>query len=195
MSHQSGWVQPSDLGESVVDVGVHKAPLVSVLGHPQDLGGHGRERWDGDVHVVPGGHGEQGGDLGVQAVETSGLWSQAHRRGHTEVSLRTESGSTLVSWRHVWSGVTCSEVPPTFVWSSRSPSGVFSECEVCPFFSHPPLWSLKWLKNSKHMIQFSRINYWSPLASTVPWIKWTTSTVSLAPNNRQQQFDSLSDAA
>lgn len=64
---------PPDLGESVVDVGVHKALLVSVLGHPQDLGGHIREGWDGDVHVVPGGHGKQGGDLGIQAVETFDL--------------------------------------------------------------------------------------------------------------------------
>lgn len=56
----------------MVDVGVHKALFVSVLGHPQDLGGHGRDRWDSDVHVVPGGHREQGGDLDVRAVKTSG---------------------------------------------------------------------------------------------------------------------------
>lgn len=73
MSHQSRGVRPSDLGENMVDVGVHKALLVSVLGHPQDLGGHCRDRWDGDVHVVPGGHGKQGGDVGIRAVETSGL--------------------------------------------------------------------------------------------------------------------------
>lgn len=95
MIRQSGWVQPPDLGESVVDVGVHEALLVSVLGHPQDLGGHGGERWDGDVHVVPGGHGEQGGDLGAQAVETSGLWPRARSRGHAEVSLRTDARQRL----------------------------------------------------------------------------------------------------
>lgn len=46
---------------------------MSVLSHTQDLRGHSRERRDGDVHVVPGGHGEQGGDLGVQSVKTSCL--------------------------------------------------------------------------------------------------------------------------
>lgn len=49
----------SNLGENMVDIWIHKALLVSVLGHPQDLGGNSRERWDGDVHVVPAGHGEQ----------------------------------------------------------------------------------------------------------------------------------------
>lgn len=55
------------------DIGVHEALFVSVLSHTQDLRGHSRERRDGDVHVVPGGHGEQGGDLGVQSVKTSCL--------------------------------------------------------------------------------------------------------------------------
>lgn len=103
---------PPDLGESVVDVGVHKALLVSVLSHPQDLGGHGGERWDGDVHVVPGGHGEQGGDLGVQAVETSGLGPRARSRGRAEVSLRTRRKTrrfyNSVTWRDASSGLTCS---------------------------------------------------------------------------------------
>lgn len=57
----------------MVDIGVHKALLVSVLGHPQHLRGHCRKRRDGDVHVVPGWHGEQRGDLGMQDVGTSGL--------------------------------------------------------------------------------------------------------------------------
>lgn len=108
MSHQSRWVRPSDLGENMVDVGVHKALLVSVLGHPQDLGGHCRDRWDGDVHVVPGGHGKQGGDVGIRAVETSGLWPWTHSRRHTDISLRTDSRSTLVIRRDVWSGLMCS---------------------------------------------------------------------------------------
>lgn len=46
----------SNLGENMVDIRVHQSLLVSVLGHPQDLGGDGRERWDGDVHVVSRGH-------------------------------------------------------------------------------------------------------------------------------------------
>lgn len=62
----------------MVDVRVHKALPVSVLGHPQDLGGQRRERRDGEVHVVPGGHGEQRGDLGTR------------RRGGAEVRLRTD---------------------------------------------------------------------------------------------------------
>lgn len=66
-------MSPDNLGKNMVDVGVHKALLVSVLGHPQDLWGHSRERRDGDVHVVPCGHGQQGGDLCVQAVDTSSL--------------------------------------------------------------------------------------------------------------------------
>lgn len=74
----------------MIDVRVHEALLVSVLSHPQDLRCHGRERWDGDVHVVPSGHGEQGGDLSIQAVETCSLQPRAHGRGHTEISLRTE---------------------------------------------------------------------------------------------------------
>lgn len=82
--------QTPDLGENMVDVWVHNALLVSVLGHPQDFGDHIRERWDGYVHVVPCGHGEQRGDLGIQAVETSSLQPWPHSRGHTMVSLRTE---------------------------------------------------------------------------------------------------------
>ena len=99
---------------------------MSVLGHPQDLGGHGRQGWDGDVHVVPGGHGEQGGDLS---------------RGHTEVSLRTDG--TLELPAEV-SDQACSApgVSLTCLWSARSPSGVCSGCGASPFFSHPPLWSL-----------------------------------------------------
>ena len=49
---------------------------MSVLGHPQDLGGHGRQWWDGDVHVVPGGHGEQAGDARTQlSLRTDGTQS------------------------------------------------------------------------------------------------------------------------
>lgn len=98
----------SDLGENMVDVGVHKALLVSVLSHPQDLGGHGRKRWDGDVHVVPGGHGEEGGDLDIQAVETQVLRPWAPSRGHTEISLRTKKRFTKVTWQDVCSDVMCS---------------------------------------------------------------------------------------
>lgn len=71
----------------MVDVGVHKALLVSVLSHPQDFRGHGRDRWNSDVHVVPGWHGEQGWDLDIRIT-------QVHGRGHTDVILRTDSRST-----------------------------------------------------------------------------------------------------
>lgn len=84
--------RPSNLGENMVDVWVHKALLVSVLGHPQDFGGNGGERWDGDVHVVPGRHREQRGDLGVNVVETFSLWAWVHSR----VTLRTDDAFTFV---------------------------------------------------------------------------------------------------
>lgn len=99
---------------------------MSVLGHPQDLRCHGRERWDGDVHVVPSGHGEQGGDLGIQAVETCSLQPRAYGRGRTEVSLRTDEMGVLPQSP----GEMCHLIPDvglTFVWSPCFPSGVFSD--------------------------------------------------------------------
>lgn len=137
----------SNLGENMVDIRVHKALFVSVLGHPQDLGGNGRERWDSDVHVVPGGHWEQWGDLGVHAVENFSLRPWLHSR----VTLRTDDALTFVSCWRLSSGSMCgiSDVKLTFVWSPRSLSGVFSEWGACPFFSHPAFSSLTWLKKTK----------------------------------------------
>lgn len=62
-----------DLAEHMVDVGVHEALLVPVFGHSQDLRGNRRESRDGDVHVAPGGHGQQRGDLGIKALVGSRL--------------------------------------------------------------------------------------------------------------------------
>lgn len=41
------------------DVWVHQSLLVTVLGYSQHLGRDGGQRWGGDVHVVPGGHGQE----------------------------------------------------------------------------------------------------------------------------------------
>ena len=47
------------LRQHVEDVGVHQPLLVPVLGHSQHLGRDRRQGWGGDVHVVPGGHGQE----------------------------------------------------------------------------------------------------------------------------------------
>lgn len=115
-SRQPVAVRPADLGENVVDAGVHQAIPVPVLGDPQDLWRHGGERRNGDVHVVPGWHVEQGGDSGSRAA------ALRPRGGHTEVSLRRESRLTPRSKVQRGPGVLLTLVSP-----GSPPSGWLSE--------------------------------------------------------------------
>lgn len=50
------------LRQDVEDVGVHQPLLVPVLGHSQHLRRNRGQGWGGDVHVVPGGHGQEARD-------------------------------------------------------------------------------------------------------------------------------------
>lgn len=60
--HSAAWLPGSYLGQDVEDVGVHEPLLVPMLGYSQHLGCDGGQGRGGDVHVAPGGHGQQARD-------------------------------------------------------------------------------------------------------------------------------------
>lgn len=141
----------------MVDVGVHQALLVSVLGNPQDLGGGGRERWDGNVHMVPGGHGEQGGDLCIRALEISILWPQVHSRGPTQVSLRTQGGVGMFNqvYCQIPHQPICSTGQARLTFAPSPLSGVLEAWAACPFLCHSSVCLLTWLEQGNRFVAFT----------------------------------------
>lgn len=70
------------LGQDMEDVGIHQPFFVPVLSHSQHLWCHRGQGWGGDVHMVPGWHGQEARN-GLHSTDLASLHFHelAARRG------------------------------------------------------------------------------------------------------------------